>query len=167
MYELKYVFYEYLKLNLALQVLLMYNLNINTCITRVCFTRIHRITSIKKGGEVMELNKEILKGHIDTLILAILEKNDSYGFEIAKNVFEQTTFELKDGTLYISLKRLESKGLVESYWQSSKGPGNRRKYYKITEEGVKNLELKVQEWVFVKNIMDKYLEGRYTNENNR
>ena len=54
----------------------------------------------------MELNKEILKGHIDTMILAILEKNDSYGFEIAKNVLEQTTFELKDGTLYISLKRL-------------------------------------------------------------
>ena len=53
----------------------------------------------------MELNKELLKGHIDTLILAILEKNDSYGFEIAKNVLNKTTFELKDGTLYISLKR--------------------------------------------------------------
>ena len=98
----------------------------------------------------MELNKEILKGHIDTLILAILEKKDSYGFEIAKNVLDETTFELKDGTLYISLKRLESKGLIESYWQSSQGPGNRRKYYKITEEGVRNLDLKVQEWTFVK-----------------
>ena len=69
----------------------------------------------------MELNKELLKGHIDTLILAILEKNDSYGFEIAKNVLNKTTFELKDGTLYISLKRMESKGLIESYWQSSTG----------------------------------------------
>ena len=84
----------------------------------------------------MELNKEILKGHIDTMILAILEKNDSYGFDIAKNVLEQTTFKLKDGTLYISLKRLESKGFIESYWQSSQGPGNRRKYYKITQYGV-------------------------------
>ena len=37
----------------------------------------------------MELNKEILKGHIDTLILAILEKKDSYGFEIAKNVLDE------------------------------------------------------------------------------
>lgn len=115
----------------------------------------------------MELNKEVLKGHIDTLILAILEKSDSYGFEIAKNVLEQTTFELKDGTLYISLKRLESKGLIESYWQSSQGPGNRRKYYKITEYGVNTLDLKVQEWTFVKNIMDKYLKGRDRNENNR
>lgn len=108
----------------------------------------------------MELNKEVLKGHIDTLILAVLEKNDSYGFEIAKNVLDQTTFELKDGTLYISLKRLESKGFIESYWQSSQGPGNRRKYYKITEEGIKNLDLKAQEWNFVKNIMDRFLQGR-------
>ncbi len=108
----------------------------------------------------MELNKEVLKGHIDTLILAVLEKNDSYGFEIAKNVLDQTTFELKDGTLYISLKRLESKGFIESYWQSSQGPGNRRKYYKITDEGIKNLDLKAQEWNFVKNIMDRFLQGR-------
>ena len=100
----------------------------------------------------MELNKEILKGHIDTMILAILEKNDSYGFEIAKNVLEQTAFELKDGTLYISLKRLESKGFIESYWQSSQGPGNRRKYYKITQYGIESLDKKVDEWNFVKNI---------------
>lgn len=108
----------------------------------------------------MELNKEILKGHIDTLILAILEKNDSYGFEIAKTVLDKTAFELKDGTMYICLKRLESKGLIESYWQSSQGPGNRRKYYKITEDGIKNLDLKVQEWDFVKNIMEQFLKGR-------
>lgn len=119
------------------------------------------------GGEFVELNKEILKGHIDTLILAILERKDSYGFEIAKNVLEETTFELKDGTLYISLKRLESKGLIESYWQSSQGPGNRRKYYKITKDGILNLDLKVKEWTFVKKIMDKYLDGRDYNGENR
>lgn len=115
----------------------------------------------------MELNKEILKGHIDTMILAILEKNDSYGFEIAKNVLEQTSFELKDGTLYISLKRLESKGFIESYWQSSKGPGNRRKYYNITEDGIKILDIKVNEWNFVKNIMEKFLDGRDGNGSNK
>ena len=57
--------------------------------------------------------------------------------------------------------------MIESYWQSSQGPGNRRKYYKITEDGVNNLDLKVQEWTFVKTIIDKYLEGRNKNENNR
>ena len=108
----------------------------------------------------MELNKEILKGHIDTMILAILEKNDSYGFEIAKNVLEQRT-------LYISLKRLESKGFIESYWQSSQGPGNRRKYYKITQYGIESLDIKVDEWNFVKNIMDKFLDGRDGNGSNK
>lgn len=111
----------------------------------------------------MELNKEVLKGHIDTLILAILEKNDSYGFEIAKTVLEKTKFELKDGTMYISLKRLESKGLIESYWQRNSGPGNRRKYYKITKSGIEALDIKAQEWSFVKSIMDQFLEGRYKN----
>ena len=82
-------------------------------------------------------------------------------------MLDETNFELKDGTLYISLKRLESKGLIESYWQSSQGPGNRRKYYKITEEGIRNLDLKVQEWIFVKKIMDKYLDGRNYNGENR
>lgn len=111
----------------------------------------------------MELNKEVLKGHIDTLILAILEKNDSYGFEIAKIVLEKTRFELKDGTMYISLKRLESKGLIESYWQSNSGPGNRRKYYKLTKLGKQVLDIKAQEWSFVKSIMDEFLEGRDVN----
>ena len=101
------------------------------------------------------------------MILEILKKNDSYGFEIAKNVLEQTTFELKDGTLYISLKRLESKGFIESYWQSSQGPGNRRKYYKITQYGIESLDKKVDEWNFVKNIMDKFLDGRDGNGSNK
>lgn len=43
----------------------------------------------------MELDKELLKGHIDTLILSILNKEDSYGYEIAKIVRDETTFELK------------------------------------------------------------------------
>ena len=79
---------------------------------------------------------------------------------IAKNDLNTTTFELQDGTLYISLKRMESKGLIESYWQSSTGAGNRRKYYKITDLGRETLDIKVQEWNFVKNIMDEYLRGR-------
>ena len=75
--------------------------------------------------------------------------------------------ELKDGTLYISLKRLESKGFIESYWQSSQGPGNRRKYYKITQYGIESLDIKVDEWNFVKNIMDKFLDGRDGNGSNK
>ncbi|MGG4471577.1 PadR family transcriptional regulator, partial [Paenibacillus alvei] len=46
----------------------------------------------------MEINKEVLKGHIDTLILSLLSKQDMYGYEIAKVVREKSIeqFELKE-----------------------------------------------------------------------
>ena len=75
----------------------------------------------------MDLNKELLKGHIDTLILSILNQEDSYGYEIAKIVKDETTFELKESTMYVSLKRLESKGLIKSYWGDNQDSGGRRK----------------------------------------
>ncbi|MGE6684486.1 PadR family transcriptional regulator, partial [Paenisporosarcina sp. NPDC076907] len=55
----------------------------------------------------MEVNKEVLKGHIDTIILSLLLKREMYGYEIAKYVREKSDsqFELKEGTLYLSLKR--------------------------------------------------------------
>lgn len=106
----------------------------------------------------MDLNKEVLKGHIDTLILSILNKGDSYGYEIAKVVRDETTFELKESTLYVSLKRLESKGLIKSYWGNDQGLGSRRKYYNITDEGKENLELNIQEWDFIQSVMNKFLK---------
>lgn len=106
----------------------------------------------------MDLNKEVLKGHIDTLILSILNKGDSYGYEIAKVVRDETTFELKESTLYVSLKRLESKGLIKSYWGNDQRLGSRRKYYNITDEGKENLELKIQEWDFIQSVINKFLK---------
>lgn len=115
----------------------------------------------------MELNKEILKGHIDTLILAILANEDSYGYQIAKNVKDRTTFELKDGTMYISLKRLESKGYIKSYYNDENGTKGRRKYYNITKEGIDCLVIKANEWYFVQNIINEFLERALKNEEDR
>ena len=66
----------------------------------------------------MELNKEALKDHIDTIILSILNEQDCYGYEIAKTVKVKCNnmFELKEGTMSLALKRMESKGFIESYW---------------------------------------------------
>ncbi|WP_121614252.1 PadR family transcriptional regulator [Mesobacillus foraminis] len=109
----------------------------------------------------MEINKEVLKGHIDTLILSLLHKKDMYGYELAKLVREKTNeqFELKEGTLYLSLKRLEKNKWIASYWGDEQGPGGRRKYYALTPLGEKGFEEKRAEWKFVKNIIDSFLEG--------
>ncbi|MGM9987997.1 MAG: PadR family transcriptional regulator [Bacillaceae bacterium] len=109
----------------------------------------------------MEINKEVLKGHIDTIILSLLHNRDMYGYELAKLVREKSNdqFELKEGTLYLSLKRLEKNRWIESYWGDEQGPGGRRKYYKLTSLGKKELKNKVIEWQFVKKMIDSFLEG--------
>ncbi|MDR7246897.1 MULTISPECIES: PadR family transcriptional regulator [Priestia] len=108
----------------------------------------------------MEINKEVLKGHIDTLILSLLDLRDMYGYELAKLVREKSDnqFELKEGTLYLSLKRLEKNKWIQSYWGNEQGPGGRRKYYKLTSLGEQGFEEKRLEWQFVKKMMDSFLE---------
>jgi DNA-binding PadR family transcriptional regulator len=109
----------------------------------------------------LEVNKEVLKGHIDTLILSLIHSRDMYGYELAKYVREKSEnqFELKEGTLYLSLKRLENNKWIESYWGDEQGPGGRRKYYKLTSLGKEGFEEKCSEWQFVKKIIDSFLEG--------
>lgn len=109
----------------------------------------------------MEINKEVLKGHIDTIILSLLQSREMYGYEIAKTVREKSEdqFELKEGTLYLSLKRLEKNDWISSYWSDEQGPGGRRKYYTLTAIGKKGFEEKQAEWLFVKKLIDSFLEG--------
>jgi len=109
----------------------------------------------------LEVNKEVLKGHIDTLILSLLHSRDMYGYELAKLVREKSNeqFELKEGTLYLSLKRLEKNKWIESYWGDEQGPGGRRKYYKLTLLGEEGFEEKRKEWDFVKKLIDLFIEG--------
>lgn len=104
----------------------------------------------------MELNKEALKGYIDTIILSILNEKDCYGYEIAKTVKVKCNnmFELKEGTMY---KRMESKGFIKSYWSQEESAGGRRKYYKMTDLGKETYQLKKQEWFFIKEVMKSFL----------
>ncbi|MGE6377987.1 PadR family transcriptional regulator [Peribacillus muralis] len=107
----------------------------------------------------MEVNKEVLKGHIDTLILSLLHYRDMYGYELAKFVREisEEQFELKESTLYHSLKRLEKNRWIEHYWGHEQGTGGKRKYYKLTSKGIEGFEEKRLEWQFVKKIIDSFL----------
>lgn len=109
----------------------------------------------------MQVGKEVLKGHIDTIILSIINIQDCYGYEIAKSVREHSNsaFELKEGTLYIALKRLESNGYIRSYWDDGESKGGRRKYYTITENGQAFFQVKKDEWAFMKKMMDDFVGG--------
>ena len=108
----------------------------------------------------MAFEKEMLKGYIDLIILSMIYQEDLYGYELAKQVKEQTDdqFELKEGTLYLAFKRLEKSGLIQSYW-GDENSGGRRKYYRLLPEGRQHIKQKKTEWQLIKKMIDMFLEG--------
>lgn len=92
-------------------------------------------------------SSDILRGYTDTIILAQLYKEDSYGYNISKNVQEITRGELqlKEATLYTTFRRLETAGLIESYW-GNENAGARRRYYHLTQAGRELYEENLNDW---------------------
>ena len=90
---------------------------------------------------------DILRGYTDTIILAQLEQEDSYGYVISKNVQEMSggELQLKEATLYTTFRRLEAAGLIESYW-GSENAGARRRYYHLTDAGRRLYEENREDW---------------------
>lgn len=106
-------------------------------------------------------NSDLIRGSIDTIILSVLIEEDNYGYNIIKEIFIKSgeCFELKEPTLYSSLRRLEAQGMIESYW-GGESQGGRRKYYKITEEGIKLYKRNYEEWEINRDIIEKLVKVR-------
>ena len=91
-----------------------------------------------------------LRGHLETLVLAALQKGDAHGFEILKRLDASGAgaLQLKEGSLYPALYRLEKDGLVKAEWEagdiSRRGP--RRRIYRLMAKGRKRLEHSRGEW---------------------
>ena len=101
----------------------------------------------------MTITSDMIRGHTDTIILAHLEENDSYGYQINKSIQERTGYVLKDATLYTAFRRLEDLGYITSYWGDG-DTGARRRYYTITKRG--RVKMK-NEWLEAKQIIDKLI----------
>ncbi len=106
----------------------------------------------------MSIASDIIRGHTDTIILACLYYADSYGYEINKYIMRKTqnSYELKDATLYSAFRRLESGGLISSYWGDEE-KGARRRYYRITSEGKNLYDKNIREWQEAKAIIDSLI----------
>lgn len=85
--------------------------------------------------------RQMKKGVLDMLVLRLLKTEPKYGYQIIQELKEKSeeTFLLKDGTLYPILYRLEDEKLVISKWSEAVGKQVPRKYYEITEAGLKAL----------------------------
>ena len=89
---------------------------------------------------------EALKGHLDLLLLAILENGPAHGYIIIETLRNRSggTFDLPEGTIYPALHRLEEDGLLSSYW--SENASRRRRIYQLTQKGQQVLARRRQEW---------------------
>jgi PadR family transcriptional regulator, regulatory protein PadR len=91
-----------------------------------------------------------LRGHLEIMILAALERGDAHGLEILQRL-EQAgcgLLRLKEGSLYPALYRLEAAGRVEAVWEDEPHGrrGARRRIYRLTRQGKRQLSAGRTEW---------------------
>lgn len=106
----------------------------------------------------MKIDKELLKGSTEILILTLLKEQSMYGYQIIKELEKKSSgvFSFKEGTLYPILHSLEGKEIIESFW--NEGENNRkRKYYRLTEKGKTYMKEKEEQWVTFRSAVDKVL----------
>ena len=101
---------------------------------------------------------DILRGYTDTIILGQLYHEDSYGYVISKNVQEITggELQLKEATLYTTFRRLESAGVIESYW-GNENAGARRRYYHLTDAGRQLYEENRVDWCKYRAVISRLI----------
>src|SRR5574340_1131915 len=110
-----------------------------------------------------EWTAELKRGSIQLCLLALLGKDEKYGFQILHELRDRSNgfFDLKEGTLYPALRRLEERGFVASHWKDP-GPGEGgmpRKYYRLTDRGRKALDEAVAIWDNMTAGAERVLEG--------
>lgn len=107
----------------------------------------------------MSITSDVIRGHTEPIILAHLLENDSYGYQINKEIMEKTNnlYELKEATLYTAFRRLEQAQLITSYWGDQE-VGARRRYYSITDKGREVYKEYKKDWENAKYIIDQLLK---------
>jgi len=102
----------------------------------------------------MKKQQQLYKGSLNTIIMKLLEQNGKmYGYEITQKVKEITQGEmnLTEGALYPALHKMEADGFLDV--EMERVDGRLRKYYKLTESGIKETDSKMDELEsFIRNM---------------
>jgi PadR family transcriptional regulator PadR len=89
----------------------------------------------------------LLQGTLDLLILKALGKGDLHGLGISRRIEQITkgTFQVKPGSLFPALHRMEEAGWLSSFWGESEN-NRRAKFYRVTKTGERQLGEETEEW---------------------
>lgn len=105
---------------------------------------------------VVELNKDLMASSLAPIVLLILRRQESYGYQIIQELRDKTGGDLNvaEGTLYPVLKKMEAKEWIEGTWKKA-DTGRERRYYNITSKGRKELEEQYSQLNFINNLIHK------------
>ena len=103
------------------------------------------------------ISGDTLRGHLETMVLSVLEGGEAHGFEIWRRLEDAGSgaLRLKEGSLYPALYRLEDAGLIRSVWEkpSTERRGARRRVYHVTRKGTRRLNEGRAEWQQFVNVV--------------
>lgn len=102
------------------------------------------------------MNIQFKKGVLEMCVLALLDKGDRYGYELAQAF--SSVMDIADGTVYPILRRLKADGYVSSYLEEASG-GPPRKYYALTGAGREFLLLLRREWEQFQQQVNRLVDG--------
>ncbi|WP_128254794.1 PadR family transcriptional regulator [Falsirhodobacter deserti] len=104
------------------------------------------------------MNPEMLKGHLDAVLLSVVEGGAGYGYAIIKEISQrsQGALDLPEGTIYPALHRLEKAGLIVSQWEQAPS-GRKRRTYTLTDLGRRTLTERCDQWNSFANVITALL----------
>lgn len=105
------------------------------------------------------MSAEMLKGHLDNILLAALRPGPAHGYGLIEALRRRSDghFDLPEGTVYPALHRLELAGLIESSWSQSR-EGRKRRVYALTRKGTASLDARKNDWSRFSEAVSRCLE---------
>src|SRR5687767_11279418 len=105
------------------------------------------------------MKSDAVRGHLDGMILAVLERGPQHGFAVISALHARSggRLDLPTGTVYPALHRLERGGLIASEWDSAEG--RRRRTYRLTSPGRAALARSRTEWAEFSSTVGAILAG--------
>ncbi|MBV9441839.1 MAG: PadR family transcriptional regulator [Acidobacteriaceae bacterium] len=102
----------------------------------------------------------LLQGTLDLLILKALALDPLHGLGISHRIeqISSGTFQVKPGSLFPALHRMEEAGWLESYWGESEN-NRRAKYYRLTKSGRRQLNVETEQWGRISHAIARALEA--------
>ncbi|MBD8068763.1 PadR family transcriptional regulator [Bacillus sp. PS06] len=107
----------------------------------------------------MSIRSQLLKGILDGCVLAVIEKEPVYGYELSQKLLNIGLADVSEGTIYPILLRLQKNGLIRGEMRPSES-GPNRKYYFLTEAGQEALDTITEEWEQITKPVNELMNGR-------